>query len=102
MQDKSMSLTLVPKLNAFISIGDFFFVDVNVRKGFDNKINHENEFSTLLRYTSHLVQYIPSSHRLPYPILNENFEIDNLCLLFQVYLPINRKTNKFLLYLFYK
>ena len=55
LQGKSMSLTLAPKLNASISTGNFFFVDVNVRKGFDNTINHENESSALLRYTSHLV-----------------------------------------------
>ena len=95
MQDKSMSLTLAPKINTFISTGDFFFVDVNVRKGFDNKIDHENESSTLLRYTSRLVQYLPSSHRLSYPILNENFEIDIPSLLFQLYLPIDRKINVF-------
>ena len=65
MQDKSMSLTLAPKLNTFISTGDFFFVGVNVRKGFDNKINHENESSALLRYTLRLVQCDPSFHRLP-------------------------------------
>jgi len=90
-----MSLTLAPKLNAFISTGDFFFVDVNVRKGFDNKMNHEQKSSDLLRYTSRLVQYVPSSQRLSYPILNENFKIDIPCLLFQLYLPIDRKTNMF-------
>ena len=82
IQDKSVSLTLASKLNAFISTGDFFFVDVNVRKGFDNKINHENKSSALLRYTSRLVQYVPSSQRLPYHILNENFKSDIPCLLF--------------------
>ena len=55
IQDKSMSLILAPKLNASISTGNFFYVDVNVRKGVDNKINHENESSALLWYTSHLV-----------------------------------------------
>ena len=100
IQDKSVSLTLASKLNAFISTGDFFFVDVNVRKGFDNKINHENQSSALLRYTSRLVQYVPSSQRLPYHILNENFKSDIPCLLFQLFLPIDRKNNMFSLICF--
>ena len=58
-----------------------------------NKYTWSTKIFHSINWNSHAFYLL--SQRLPYPILHENFKIDISCLLFQLYLPIDRKNNMF-------